>query len=130
MSDQSKLPTEGAARFDTGKPRLDLISPIATLALAEVLTFGARKYAAHNWRKGMPWSKCIASLKRHLIAYEMGIDYDYDPECEGCQAKTCLNHTGLLHIDQIQCNAMFLSDYARTHKELDDRYKTDPKFLK
>lgn len=123
-------PSGGAARFDTGKAQLELISPIAMVGLAKILTFGAKKYAPNNWRKGMSWSRCIGSLKRHLAAFEAGIDLDYDENCEGCKAGTCLNHTGLLHIDQILCNAMFLSEYARTHKELDDRYKLDPEHLK
>lgn len=122
--------TEGAMRFDKGKPQLELISPIAMIGLAKILTFGARKYSSHNWRKGMAWSRCIGSLKRHLAAFEAGVDRDYDENCEGCINKNCLNHTGELHIDQIMCNAMFLSEYSHTHPELDDRYKVDPKFLK
>lgn len=110
-------------RFDQGKVRMGLDSPIAAVGRARVLTKGAIKYADHNWRKGMPWSKCIDSLKRHLIKYESGEDYDTDPKCEGCKSNTCINHTGELHIDQIQVNAMFLSEYFHTHKHHDDRYK-------
>ena len=124
---ENEKPTEGAKRFDTGKLRLDLISPIAMEGLARILTFGAKKYAAHNWRKGMDWSRCIGSLKRHLNEFEKGNDYDYDENCTGCQAKDCQNHSGELHIDQVMCNAMFLAEYIRTHKELDDRYKVDIK---
>ena len=127
---KNELNSAGAARFDTGKLRLDLISPIAMQGLANILTFGARKYASHNWRKGMSWSRCIASLKRHLTDFEAGIDRDYDESCEGCKAGNCTNHTGGLLIDQVLCNAMFLSEYARTHTELDDRYKVDPKHMK
>ena len=130
MSEDNKSNENGALRFDTGKPQLSLISPVAMVGLAKILTFGAKKYAANNWRKGMAWSRCIDSLKRHLAAFEAGIDLDYDESCEGCIAKTCKNHTGLHHIDQVLCNAMFLSEYARTHKELDDRYKVDPEHLK
>jgi hypothetical protein len=126
-SEDNSKPAEGALRLDTGKLKLDLISPIAMEGLAGILTFGAKKYAAHNWRKGMVWSRALGSLKRHLNEFEKGIDLDYDENCEGCKAKTCLNHTGLLHIDQVLCNAMFLSEYARTHKELDDRYKPEIK---
>ena len=125
MSEEKKTEQkpEGAMRFDSGKPQLELISPIAMIGLARILTKGARKYASHNWRKGMNWSRCIGSLKRHLAEFEMGNDYDYDPNCETCKSGNCINHTGELHIDQVLCNAMFLSEYARTHKELDDRYK-------
>lgn len=115
--------TEGAMRFDKGKIQLELISPIAMIGLARILTKGARKYASHNWRKGMSWSRCLGSLHRHLAQFEMGYDYDVDPNCNECKSGDCVNHTGELHIDQVLCNAMFLSEYVRTHKELDDRYK-------
>lgn len=113
----------GAIRHDANKAPLELISPIAMIGLAKVLGKGAKKYAPHNWRKGMNWSRCIGSLKRHLAAFEMGLDYDVDPNCQGCVSNNCTNHTGELHIDQVLCNAMFLSEYARTHNELDDRHK-------
>lgn len=130
MAEENKTEVKGALRFDTGKPQLELISPVAMIGLASILTFGAKKYAPNNWRKGMSWSRCLGSLKRHLALFEMGQDVDTDPNCEGCKSENCLNHTNLLHIDQILCNAMFLSEYARTHKELDDRFKIDPELLK
>lgn len=123
MAENEVKPKEGALRYDSNKLQLELISPIAMEGLAGILTFGAKKYAAHNWRKGMAWSRALGSLKRHLNEFEKGIDYDRDDNCEGCKNGSCLNHTGLLHIDQVLCNAMFLSEYARTHKELDDRHK-------
>ncbi len=120
---------EQALRYDTDKPKLELISPLAQIGLAKVLTKGAKKYASHNWRKGMDWSRCIGSLKRHLAKFEMGEDYDFDPNCPGCNTEYCKDHTWELHIDQIQCNAMFLSEYTVTHPELDDRYKISQKFV-
>lgn len=33
---------------------------------------GAEKYAERNWEKGIPISRCIASLCRHLFAYMAG----------------------------------------------------------
>jgi len=101
--------SDGATRHDSGKPQMDLLSPIAMEGTASILTFGAKKYAAHNWRKGMLWSRSIASLMRHLFKFIGG--EDTDPE------------SGLPHIDHVACNAMFLQEYFRTHKELDDRYK-------
>lgn len=123
-------------RYDNGKIRLELLSPIALLGVSRVLTKGANKYADHNWRKGMAWSKCIGPLLRHLMLFMMGIDRDADGHCPDCrqglQAEMegrkewyCKNHTGELHIDQVLCNAMFLSEFARTHKNLDDRCRQD-----
>lgn len=113
----------GALRYDKNKPMMELISPIAMIGLAQVLTKGAAKYSPGNWRKGMEWSRSIGSLQRHMAEYMMGNDYDTDPNCETCKSNNCKNHTGELHIDMVLCNAMFLSEYARTHKELDDRFK-------
>ena len=84
-------------KYDLGKPRFDLIDPIAQTGLARVLTFGANKYDAHNWRKGIEYSRLIAALKRHLNAIEQGELIDPD--------------SGEFHIDHIQCNAMFLSSF-------------------
>lgn len=100
---------EQGLRYNEGKLRYDLTSPIAIKGLVEVLTKGAVKYAPRNWEKGMSWTTVLASMKRHLAAIEAG--EDYDPE------------TGCLHIDNLQCNAHFLSDYYRTHPEFDDRPK-------
>jgi 5'(3')-deoxyribonucleotidase len=96
-------------RFDQGKLRFDLVNPEAHEGMVGVLTMGADKYGDRNWEKGMAWSKCLASLKRHLSAFERG--EDYDPE------------SGKLHVDHIQCNAHFLSAYYRIFPQGDDRYK-------
>lgn len=110
-------------KFDGGKPKMELISFIALEGLARVLTKGALKYASRNWENGMAWSRPAGALLRHFSLFMQGIDYDIDENCEGCKAGTCTNHTGELHIDQVLCNAMFLSEYTRTRREFDDRPK-------
>jgi hypothetical protein len=37
--------------------------------LAQHYANGAKKYAEHNWAKGIPYSHCMDSLMRHVIAY-------------------------------------------------------------
>lgn len=56
------------ARRDTeeGKPRYDLIPPGPMRRLAELYARGAQKYGENNWEKGMPASRHIASLMRHV----------------------------------------------------------------
>lgn len=98
---------EQALRYNKGKLRYDLQHPIATRGLVEVLTSGAEKYEERNWEKGMSWTSVLASMKRHIAAFEMG--EDYDPE------------TGHLHVDHIQCNAHFLSSYYKIAPQYDDR---------
>lgn len=63
----------GAVR-DTAekKPRPDLISPYADEREGVWMERGAAKYAERNWEKGIPISRCVASLRRHFMAYMMG----------------------------------------------------------
>lgn len=84
-----------------------LIPKNAQEIYARVLTRGAEKYAERNWEKGMKWSKVIASLKRHLNAFELG--EDMDPE------------SALPHMAHVMCNAAFLIQYMHTCPHLDDR---------
>src|ERR1700677_2308555 len=72
---------------DQDKPMMDLLDPIALEGLAAVLTFGAKKYAKHNWRGGISYSRLIAALLRHTFAILRG-EYT-DPE------------SGLPHINHI-----------------------------
>jgi Domain of unknown function (DUF5664) len=53
-------------KADDGKVRLDLIPPEAIFALGEILSFGARKYEARNWEKGLSWGRVFAACMRHL----------------------------------------------------------------
>jgi len=73
-----------------GKPRPDLISPFATERLAEWLRLGAEKYAPRNWEKGLPVSRSMASLCRHLMKFQ-----------QGCTDED--------HVAAIMCNAMFVA---------------------
>jgi len=98
------------ARHNDSKVRHDLLEPFAINELAKVFTAGSEKYAPHNWLKGMKWSKITASLKRHLNAYERGIDYDEE--------------TKMLHAAHIAWNAMALLSYYKHFPEGDDRIHT------
>lgn len=98
---------------DSDKLRMDLLDPIALEGLAAVLTFGAKKYASHNWRGGISYSRLIGALFRHGFAVVRG--EDLDPE------------SGLPHIDHLGCCWMFLSNLSKTRPDLDDRWKPPQK---
>lgn len=98
-----------ALKFDQDKPRMDLLDAQAIEGLAQVLTFGATKYAAHNWRQGISNSRIIAALLRHTFAILRG-EYT-DPE------------SGLPHIDHVGCCWMFLSSNLKCRPEMDDLWK-------
>jgi len=84
---------------DAEKLRFDLIPPAATAALAEVLTYAARKYAPNGWRSVPdPVPRYTAALMRHLEAWRAG--EERDPE------------SGLLHLAHVLCNAAFLVELS------------------
>jgi hypothetical protein len=95
------------ARYDAGKVPYELVPTHLLESTALVFGYGAQKYAAWNWAKGMPWTKVIACMKRHLAAIERG--EDIDPE------------SGLPHIGHLMCNALMLEHYMKHYKEGDDR---------
>lgn len=99
--------TKEGVKYDSGKPQMELIAPDAMEGLAKVLTFGASKYAARNWEKGMSWSRVFGALLRHLWKYWRGEDLDEE--------------TGLPHIDHAMCCVMFLSSYQKRKVGTDDR---------
>lgn len=96
-------------KYDQNKPRMDLLDADFLEDVAKVLTFGAEKYEAHNWRKGISYSRLIAAAYRHLGAINRG--EDIDPE------------SGLPHSAHLGCCVMFLSSMMKNKPELDDRYK-------
>ena len=103
--------TGTALKFDDGKLPLHLLSTEAMNQTAAVLAFGAQKYAEHNWRKGFVWSRPLSAAMRHITAFNDG--EDRDPE------------SGLSHLAHAACCIMFLLEFEKTNKHLDDRYKPD-----
>lgn len=67
---------EAFMKFDGDKLRYDLIPPSTMKALAEVLTFGARKYKPNNWKECADTDRYIAALYRHLEAWRAGEEKD------------------------------------------------------
>lgn len=70
--------SDSAKKDDSGKLRFDLIPTYPMTKLAEVYSLGAKKYGDHNWRKGMAWSRVVAALYRHLVAWQGGRKMDPD----------------------------------------------------
>ena len=82
-------------KFDNGKLLYSLIPPETLKALAEVLTYGAQKYAPNNWIKVENGDiRYMDALFRHLEAFRSG--ETHDPE------------SGYHHLSHCLCNIMFL----------------------
>jgi hypothetical protein len=83
-----------ATKHDDGKPRMDLLPFDAVLAVAKVLTFGANKYAARNWEKGLDWGRLHGAALRHLAAWGNGENTDAE--------------SGLSHLAHAACCCLML----------------------
>jgi hypothetical protein len=96
-------------KHDQGKARMSLLDTSWLLGVAEVLTFGEKKYAAHNWRKGISVSRLLDAHARHMAAFNDG--EDLDPE------------SGKGHLYHASCCLMFASWMIKNRPDLDDRWK-------
>lgn len=95
---------------DEGKLRVDLVPPELIEAVAEVLTFGAKKYAPRNWEKGITYSRVYASALRHMLAWAKRDDIDKE--------------SGLNHLKHALWNLMAIVTYQeRGMVQFDDRPK-------
>lgn len=88
----------GGMKYDGDKPRMDLLltgCPNALEQVSQILTFGAKKYAAHSWQT-VPQGedRYLAALLRHLTAHGKG--ELNDPE------------SGMSHLAHAACNALFI----------------------
>lgn len=94
-------------KADKDKNRLELLPFAALEEVGKVLTFGAKKYKDHNWRRCDKPSRYVGAALRHLFAWSKG--EDNDPE------------TGLSHIAHASCCCLFLLGLIMDGKAPDDR---------
>lgn len=113
MSDKTS-PKEGI-KHDQLKIRWDLVPFDAVNEIAKILTFGAVKYEARNWEKGMAWSRAFGAMMRHLTRWFHGQDNDKE--------------TQLTHLANAGCCLFFLISWELRKKGTDDRPKLDPEVL-
>lgn len=114
-------------RYNTGKPLMSLLPSalidavanddyvtmpqLLLIDTAQVLTFGAKKYAANNWRKSGSWIAVLDSMFRHMYKVLNGTEIR-DVE------------SGIPHAAHAMCNIGFLLEFAAEGDGTDDRYVT------
>ncbi len=60
-------------KYDESKLRYDLLEPFFEDSVAEVLTYGAKKYNSNNWQNVEPFNdRYYAALRRHLSDWRKG----------------------------------------------------------
>lgn len=87
-------PSDAFLKFDDGKLMLSLVDPDFVTGVAQILTFGAAKYAKNNWQLNTDLDRYKDALLRHTYAY-LGGEL-LDPE------------SGFPHLDHMACNLMFI----------------------
>ena len=94
-------------KYDSAKPKMNLLPPKAVMEVAKVLTFGAEKYDAENWRKLEDLqNRYTAGALRHIFAHMDG--EELDPE------------TNLSHLAHAMCCLLF-----KLEIELEERLKEE-----
>lgn len=106
------MKNNGFKKNDAGKPRMSLVPQEAVRGVAEVMTFGAQKYAAHNWRQPTDWSRFLDAAMRHMNDWACGVDLDLGD-----------GGSGLPVIDHAIAELMMLSASIKRGVGNDDRPK-------
>lgn len=99
--------SDEGVKFDAGKPRWELLPFDAIDDVADVLRFGAGKYGAHNWSKGMAWGRLLGAALRHLGAWARGKNID--------------NESQLPHLAHAACCVLMLLALTKRGVGTDDR---------
>lgn len=111
LPEDAEMMLEALVRFEEGEDAaIDAAlayGSASAASAARVFAFGAEKYAAWNWAKGMPWSVPLACIKRHLLA--AGRREEADEESR------------LPHVSHALCNVVMLQHYVVHYREGDDR---------
>jgi len=85
---------EKGIKHDQEKTRFDLLESEWLKGVADVMTYGAKKYSAWNWTKLEDRWRVYNSLLRHLFAYWAGEKDDKE--------------SGFNHLFHVACNVMML----------------------
>ena len=101
------MTTSEGVKYDSEKPKMNLLPPKAIVEISKVLTFGAAKYDAENWRKlDDLQNRYTAGALRHIFAHMDG--EELDPE------------TNLSHLAHAMCCLLF-----KLEIELEERFKEE-----
>jgi hypothetical protein len=92
-----ELSVYATAKHDSDKPRYDLLPPVAIDLMAQVMTFGAKKYKPEGWRT-VPdaLQRYQAAMLRHAFAIQRGELIDAE--------------SGLPHAAHVMCCAAFIAE--------------------
>lgn len=106
-------PPPAASRYDQDKLRMSISPWLGFAEVMAVAEYGAKKYDAHNFRKGLQSTALADAAFRHLAKWMAGEDVDPDSGCE--------------HLAHAAWNLLVaLEQKVRGNHGLDDRYQFEP----
>lgn len=86
--------------------RYDLLPPIGVEETCKVLSSKLLEHETNEWRNNLKWSDALSVLKKHLLEFEKGNDYD---------------ENGLLHIASVASQALLIAEMYSCYPQGDDR---------
>lgn len=106
--EEAQMGQKEGARFSSGKNRFDLVPPWSMDQIAQVYTYGTRKYDDDNWWKGLRWKRdVLGCIFRHVWKWVRGEKWD--------------DESGLHHLAHAAWNCIALMEYERNNVGIDDR---------
>ena len=115
-----------ALHYSAGKSGVDQLPPDVLLAVADVYTYGGKKYARNNWMGGTDWHEFYGSALRHMLKWWNGEETDAClPDCTVDDEKgICLQHSNLPHLAHAIWNMGTLLFFQQHGMGTDDRMGT------
>ena len=110
IAEESKQMLKEGRKDDSEKLRYDLVPPFALSEVVRVFNYGARKYEARNWERGILWMRLFAAIMRHAWAWASGETNDTE--------------TDINHMAHVACSALMLIEYTNpkmSKENFDDR---------
>ncbi len=98
---------ESGTKADGDKNLVQLLPVIAMERIAQIFTFGAKKYSEWNWSGGIKYSRLYGAMLRHLFAWYRG--------------EKCDPESGQSHLYHAGCCIMMLIEMEEIRPDLDDR---------
>lgn len=96
-------------KLDANKPKVSLIPSEAILEMAKAFTYGAAKYEADNFKKGIAYRRLIDATLRHVLAIADNEDVDQE--------------SGNLHVGHALASLAMLCYMMKNKPQMDDRFK-------
>lgn len=111
-ANEPRINDGGAMHFSADKSGVDQVPPELLIEWGDVFSYGEKKYARDNWKRGTSWHEFYGSALRHIYKWWNG--EDVDPE------------TGLPHLAHALWNVGALRYYQIHGIGTDDRPEAPP----